>query len=173
MVGAATVQAERYGTAKPNAESRTRRERDGYSPAPPLVVVTASASLPATLPLFDPDGPRTIVATLAASAERADELRQVADVVVVGEEEIDPARILAELTQRGLRRILCEGGPYMLSQLIDRDLVDEMCLTLAPFLAGSQPTTMQPASDLVAPTRLGLKHVLTSEDMLYLRYTRG
>lgn len=172
LVGAATVQAEHYGLVKLSDEVRQQRERDGFAPTPPLVVVTARATLPATLPLFAPDGPRTIVATLAASAAGATELHEVADVVVVGEDEIEPARILAALNDRGLPRILCEGGPYLLSRLIEHDLVDDMCLTVAPYLAGSQPTTAQPASDRVAPTRLRLRHVLTRDDMLYLRYTR-
>lgn len=172
MVGAATIQAEHYGPVRLRAEARAKREQDGYSAAPPLVVVTGRANLPATLPVFAPDGPRTIIATLAKSAEQATELRDVADIIVVGEEELDLGRLIDALAERGLRRILCEGGPYLLSQLIEEDLVDDMCLTLSPYLAGSQPTTTQPASDRLAPTRLALRHVLVHEDLLYLRYSR-
>ena len=173
MVGSATVQAEHYGTVRLNPASQARREQAGQSVAPPLVVVTGRAQLPTSLPIFDPDGPRTIIATLAASAKQADALREVADVVVVGEDEIDPARILAALSERGLHRVLCEGGPYLLSQLVESDQVEDMCLTLSPYLTGSQPTTMQPPSTLVNPTRLALRHVLTRDDLLYLRYSRG
>jgi riboflavin biosynthesis pyrimidine reductase len=172
MVGAATVQAERYGPVTLSAETRSARERDGYAAAPPLVIVTARALLAADLKVFDPAGPRTIIATLRASADRATELKEVADVVVVGEDEIDPATVIAELRERGLHRILCEGGPFLLSQLIEHDLVDDMCLTVAPYLAGTQPTTPQPASEREVPTRLRLRHVLTRDDLLFLRYSR-
>jgi riboflavin biosynthesis pyrimidine reductase len=172
MVGAATVQAEHYRPVSFRPEVTAQREQDGYAAAPPLVVVTAHANLPITLPIFDPLGPRTIIATLAESAARASELHDVADVVVVGEDDLDLARLIDVLHERDLQRILCEGGPYLLSRLIEQDLVDDMCLTLSPFLAGSQPTTAQPASDRIAPTRLTLHHVLTSNDFLYLRYTR-
>jgi riboflavin-specific deaminase-like protein len=172
MVGAATIQAEHYGPVKLNADARARRERDGYAANPPLVVVTGRANLLPTLAVFDPGGPRTIIATLARSAEQATDLQEVADVIVVGEDEIDLRQLIAALHDRGLHRILCEGGPFLLSQLIERDLVDDMCLTLSPYLAGSQPTTMQPASDRVSPTRLALQHVLVHDDLLYLRYTR-
>jgi riboflavin-specific deaminase-like protein len=172
MVGAATVQAEHYGPVTLTAETRAQREQEGYAAAPPLVVVTAHANLPVTLPIFAPAGPRTIIATLAQSAARASELHQVADIVVVGEDDLDLSRLIEVLRERNLQRILCEGGPYLLSRLIEQDLIDDMCLTLSPFLAGSQPTTMQPASDRVAPTRLTLHHVLTSDDFLYLRYSR-
>lgn len=172
MVGAATVQAERYGPVTLSAEVRAEREAAEYAAAPPLVVVTARATLSTSLKIFAPEGPRTIIATLAGSAERAAELREVADVIVVGDEEIEPARVIAALRERGLHRILCEGGPFLLSRLIEDDLVDDMCLTLSPYLAGSQPTTPQPASGRDAPTHLRLRHVLTRDDLLYLRYSR-
>jgi riboflavin biosynthesis pyrimidine reductase len=172
LVGSATVQAERYGPVTLSAETQASRLQQGYTAAPPLVVVTARAILSPDLKIFAPDGPRTIIATLANSAARAAELREVADVIVVGDDEIDPARLLAELRDRDMTRILCEGGPYLLSQLIEHDLVDDMCLTLSPYLAGSQPTTAQPASHRDQPTRLHLQHVLTRDDLLYLRYRR-
>jgi riboflavin biosynthesis pyrimidine reductase len=172
LVGTATIQAEHYGPVTFGPEVVARREQAGYAGTPPLVIVTARASLPTTLPVFAPEGPRTIIATLAKSAEQAGELKEVADVIVVGEDEIEPARIVAILRERGQERLLCEGGPYLLSQLIEHDLVEDMCLTLSPFLAGSQPTTMQPGSDRLAPTRLALRHVLTRDDLLYLRYAR-
>jgi riboflavin biosynthesis pyrimidine reductase len=93
--------------------------------------------------------------------------------MIVGEQTVDLARLIAELGERGLARILCEGGPFLLSQLIEANLVDDMCLTVSPYLAGSQPTTEQPASALEAPTPLHLRHVLTRDDLLYLRYSRG
>jgi riboflavin biosynthesis pyrimidine reductase len=172
IVGAATIQAEHYGPVTLRAEVRAKREQEGYAAAPPLVVVTAHAALSPTLRVFDPEGPRTIIATLASSAAQATELREVADVIVVGDDEIDLARLLAELRDRDLPRLLCEGGPFLLGRLIEEDLVDDMCLTLSPYLAGSQPTTMQPASNRASPTRLALQHVLTRNDLLYLRYTR-
>ncbi|HEX3823537.1 MAG TPA: pyrimidine reductase family protein [Mycobacteriales bacterium] len=172
MVGAATVQAERYGPVTLSDEVRGDRVASGYAAAPPLVVVTGRSMLSPRLRIFAPEGPRTIIATLERSAEQAAALRDVADVVFVGDETIDLARLLAELGGRGLDRILCEGGPFLLSQLVEADLVDDMCLTVSPYLAGSQPTTDQPASAREKPTHLRLRHVLTRDDLLYLRYSR-
>jgi riboflavin biosynthesis pyrimidine reductase len=173
MVGAATIAAEHYGPVTLDAAARAQREAAGHAPTPPLVVVTARANLSAALPVFAPEGPRTIVATLARSAAGAAELHDVADLVVVGEDDIDLARLLAVLRERGMERVLCEGGPYLLSRLVEQDLVDDMCVTVSPYLAGSQPTTMQPGSALLAPIRLQLRHALVNDDLLYLRYTRA
>jgi len=38
--------------------------------------------------------------------------------------------------QRGLHRVLCEGGPHLFGSLLGADAADELCLTLAPTLAG-------------------------------------
>jgi riboflavin biosynthesis pyrimidine reductase len=125
------------------------------------------------LKAFTATDPRTIIVTLTSAEAAADHLREVADVVTVDGDALDPAAILAALRERGLERILCEGGPFLLSQLIEHDVVDDMCLTISPFLAGSQPTRPQPTSALAAPTSLRLRHVLTHNDFLYLRYSRA
>jgi riboflavin biosynthesis pyrimidine reductase len=171
LVGAATVQAEKYGPVRLTDAQRDARQANGYAAAPPLAIVTARAMLSLDLRVFDPEAPRPLIFTLAAAAADHPELSAVADVVPLGA-EIDLAQVLAELAERGLGRILCEGGPFVLSQLIEQDLVEEMCLTLSPYLAGSQPTKPQPASLRELPTRLELRHVLTRNDLLYLRYSR-
>jgi riboflavin biosynthesis pyrimidine reductase len=173
MVGSATVQAEGYGPVRLATDIQAERAANGYAALPPLVIVTAHAALPTSLRVFTGDGPRPIIATVQRSADAATELHDIADVVVVGDELIDPHLIISELAQRGLHRVLCEGGPYLLSTLIEQDLVDDMCLTVSPYLAGSQPTTTQPASALSTPTRLVLRHVLAHDDLLYLRYSRN
>lgn len=171
VIGAATVQAERYGPVVLSNEAQQQRVSNGYAAIPPLVIVTARAQLPRTLRVFTEDGPRPVIATVERTAATTD-LHDIADIVVVGETIIEPARLVAALRERGLERILCEGGPYLLSTLIEQDLVDDMCLTVSPYLAGSQPTTPQPQSTRETPTHLRLRHVLAHDDLLYLRYTR-
>jgi riboflavin biosynthesis pyrimidine reductase len=172
VVGAATVMAEKYGPVRLDDAQRAARETAGYAATPPLALITARAQLPLDLRVFDPQAPRPIIFTLAGAAADHPELADVADVVAIGETEIEPASVAAELNRRGLRRILCEGGPYVLSRFIEADLVDDMCLTISPYLAGSQPTTSQPASARRVPTHLTLRHALTRNDLLYLRYSR-
>jgi len=174
LVGGATVQAEGYGPVRLDQPARDQRVAQGHAATPPIVVVTARALLPASLKVFQaPPEARTIVVTSTAGAAAADRLRDVADVIVLDREAIDPAAILQSLQERGLGRILCEGGPFLLTSLIEADLVDEMCLTVSPYLAGSQPTTPRPTSARDVPTRLRLRHVLTRNDLLYLRYSRS
>ena len=77
-----------------------------------------------------------IVLTLpTAPAERRDRLAAAGgDVVVL--DRLTPDALLGELARRGLHRVLCEGGPSLHGALIAADAVDELCLTVAPLLAG-------------------------------------
>lgn len=77
------------------------------------------------------------------------------------------------LRSRGLCRILCEGGPTLLDELVADDLVDEMCLTVSPTLAATPVTSRPGAPALAAPTRMTLGHAVVVDDYLYLRYVRS
>jgi riboflavin biosynthesis pyrimidine reductase len=171
LAGSATVAAESYGPVKLRDELRQRRTAAGLPDVPRLAVVTGRGVLSPDLRIFQGEQ-RPLIVTPGRTANARPQLADLGDVVVAGEDTIDPRRIVRALRDIGLGRVLCEGGPYLLSTLIDSGLVDEMCLTLTPYLAGSQPTTPQPVSSLPAPNRLALRHVLQRNDLLYLRYAR-
>jgi riboflavin biosynthesis pyrimidine reductase len=173
LAGSATVAAEQYGPVKLRNELRQRRTAAGLAELPRLAVVTARGALSPELRIFSDPDQRPLIVTTRRTANDRRQLADLGDVVVAGDELIEPAKMLKALGDLGLGRVLCEGGPYLLSTLIDADLVDDMCLTVAPYLAGSQPTTPQPTSSLLAPTRLTLRHVLQRNDLLYLRYSRS
>ena len=181
VVGSGTVRAERYGPVRLTDEQREHRAAAGYADTPPpIAVVSARAALDRTLPVFTERGTRPLLVTVEQSRRRAEALADVADIVIAGEERVDPVLLLAALAERGLRRVLCEGGPTLLASFVERDLVDDMCLSLAPRFAGPQPVDavgrpgqpLDTAGALRRPTTLSLRHVLTNDGMLYLRYTR-
>jgi riboflavin biosynthesis pyrimidine reductase len=80
------------------------------------------------------------------------------------------------LAGRGHRRILAEGGPHLLAQLTTAGLVDELCLTLSPLLAGPGAGRIVagaplPAGTGAVPATLG--HVLEDSGFLFCRYLRA
>lgn len=137
LVGAGTARAERYRPVR-LAEAWPQL-RAGRAPTPPLAVITAGLNL-------DPDGPllaaapglaRTIVLTTeAAPADQVAAAARHADVVVTGPQVVSPAAAIAALAERGHRRILAEGGPSVLGELAAGGVLDELCLTYSPVLAG-------------------------------------
>ncbi|MGC1211230.1 MAG: dihydrofolate reductase family protein, partial [Micromonospora sp.] len=106
------------------------------------------------------------------AAEPPPGLTEVAELIRCGDDRVDLAAGLAELRRRGLGQLLCEGGPQLFGALTAADLVDELCLTVAPLLAGAGPGRIT-AGDAGPPRELPLRHVLTAEDgTLMLRYAR-
>jgi riboflavin biosynthesis pyrimidine reductase len=65
-----------------------------------------------------------------------------AEVWRIGEEQVNISRLLARLAQRGFRRVVVEGGGEVNYSFLEAGLVDEIRVTLCPFLLGgaSAPT---------------------------------
>jgi riboflavin biosynthesis pyrimidine reductase len=182
VVGAGTVRAERYGPVRLDTDQREHRREQGYGDSPPpFAVVSARARLDRDLPVFSGHGARPLLVTVERSRQQAEELADLADVVIAGDERVDPVAMLAALADRGLRRVLCEGGPTLLASFVEHDLVDDMCLSLAPRFAGPQPVDavgrpaqpLETTGRLAQPITLPLRHVLEHDGMLYLRYLRA
>jgi riboflavin biosynthesis pyrimidine reductase len=149
------------------------------APQPTTIVVTASGNLDAThAGLNVPDVP-VIVATTPAGAERLARLPLAPNVRVVAagnDDRVPAGAILEVIRQTGARLAVCEGGPHLFGELLRARLVDELFLTLAPQLAGRDPTTTR--LSLVEGTSFGegrgrwagLIGVRRAGDDLFLRY---
>ena len=162
LVGAGTARAENYGGAKAAADGRI----------PPIAVVSKSLAFDTSSRLFTDTQVRPIVITCGASpSEHRDKLRAIADVVVAGDADVDLRLALDILADRGLGRVLCEGGPHLLGSLAAAGLLDELCLTVAPLVAGGNAGRIVAGylPEVVEP--MHLQHVLEDDGHLFLRYS--
>lgn len=175
LVGAGTARAEGYRGARSTAALRAARLAREQAPVPPIAVITASARLDDTSTLFTDTKVAPLVLTTERShPERRERLRSAgATVLSVGEERVEPAAALAALGERGLLRVLCEGGPTVFGELIAADLVDELCLTTAPALA-TGPAGRISFGPAAPPRRMVLGHALADTDAtMLLRWVRA
>ncbi|TFD09716.1 pyrimidine reductase family protein [Cryobacterium sp. TMT1-2-2] len=172
LVGAGTVRAEGYGGILLSEDDAAWRVQAGLAAQPPVAIVSGRLDLEPGHPVFVDAATRPIVLTHAAApADRRAALAAVADVVICGDEAIDPRRLVAELAARGLPQILCEGGPHLFGDLLAADRVDELCLSLAPVLVGGSAGRIA-VGEAAATRAMELLHVLRAGDMLFLRYLR-
>jgi 5-amino-6-(5-phosphoribosylamino)uracil reductase len=165
VVGAGTARTENYRGA--------RRPSRVTGVAPPIAVVTATGDLDPEAPLFtDTSVPPIVVTGTRCPQANRDRLRDAgAEVVVTDDDRVTPAGLLHALDARGLRRVLCEGGPRLFGDLISADAVDELCLTVSPVLAGGDAVRISGG----APgelRRMRLAGVVADRDVLLLRYAR-
>lgn len=165
VVGAGTARGEGYGPVRPRPAGAAWRTAHDLSASPPLVLVSRSLQLDPADRCFA--GPAVVVTCAAADPGRRAALAEVADVLVAGEDEVDLPRAVRLLHERGLTRLLCEGGPTLLTALVRAGLLDELCLTLTPRLLGTAPTLLTAQVDVA----LELQHLVDGGDgVLLARY---
>jgi riboflavin biosynthesis pyrimidine reductase len=174
VVGAATITAEHYKPARP--QELWHHLRSGRSATPPIAVITSGLDLDPAAPLFAdaPADARTIVITTEQSpADVRAELSRTADVIVAGDKSVDLTAAVAVLAERGYRRLLAEGGPHVLGQFIEAGLLDELCLTIGPLLAGPGAGRIVAGDGpTAAALPMTLAHVLEEDGFMLCRYTR-
>jgi riboflavin-specific deaminase-like protein len=167
MVGAGTLRAENYGRIVRKPERREARERAGLEPDPLAVVVSGRLDLPDDLPLLHEPEQEVLVATFSdrelAGAARIDYLRSEGGAV-------DIAALLAELRRRGIRSVLCEGGPTLNAELLRAGGVDELFHCQAPTLAGEPDAPTLVSGVLHETAGMQLVWLLENESHLFMRY---
>lgn len=174
VVAAGTVRAERYGLPRPKAESRRARRAAGLADRPGLAVVSASLNLDPDLPLLADqrpgEHPPVILTGRDAAPEAVRRLESAAEVVRLDSARPGPAEILAEMGRRGAAVVLSEGGPSFNAQLADAGLIDELCLSIAPLVAGGPSPRIVHGSRRAVPLKLSVDHLLEASDTLFVRY---
>jgi riboflavin biosynthesis pyrimidine reductase len=177
VVGAGTVRIEGYSGAQLGAPQRQHRQARGQTEIPPLAIITRSGRLARDMPVFTRTEVSPLVLTCTAAADETrrllTDLAEVVDCSGKDPAEVDEAAVLAILGARGMRRILTEGGPTLLGSFMQRDLLDELCLTTAPYVVGGLARRIATGPDQVL-TRMRCAHVLTDDaGYLYTRYTKA
>lgn len=170
MVGAGTLRAERYGRLIRDPQARAVRERIGLPHDPLAVIVSGSLDLPWDAPLFTNGGGRVLIFT----REQPDPRPETATSLRIRStpDGIDLAEALRYLRQeRGVRALLCEGGPHLLGQLTDADLLDELFLTVAPLLTGGEGPRIAEHNEIAR--RFEPHRIIYGDGDLLARYRRN
>jgi riboflavin-specific deaminase-like protein len=169
MIGAGTMRVERYGRIVSDPALRAYRERTLLTHDPLAVIVSNRFELPWDAPLFTDGGGRVVIFT-ASEEEPPDTATPVR--LVRHADGVDLIRALEWLRhERGIRSVLCEGGPMLHGRLREDDLADELFLTIAPKLAGGEgPRILEGA--LPEVEELDLAWLLEREGELFTRYRR-
>ena len=122
------------GTAVADDPQLTVRRVAG--PHPARVVIDPKGRLPPSAKMFTKDGVRRLLVTAeGATCSLASEVEVVALPSVGG--RIAPPAILAALAERGLRRILIEGGADTVSSFLTAGCLDRLHVVVAPIILGA------------------------------------
>jgi 5-amino-6-(5-phosphoribosylamino)uracil reductase len=136
LVGAGTVRLDDPRLLVRSARRRAERVGRGLPASPAKVTLTARGDLDPTARFFTAGDADRIVYCASGSLEKTRErVGRLATVVDAGE-PVDPAWTLADLSARGVRRLMVEGGGTVHAQFLTAGLADELHLVVAPFFVG-------------------------------------
>lgn len=176
VVGASTVRVENYTGVRLSPAQRQERQRRGQAEVPPIAVLTRSGRLERDAKLFHRNEVAPLILTSADAVKdtqaRLGALAEVLNASGATTDSVDLRVALTLLSEKGLLRVLTEGGPGVLGMFVEQNVLDEMCLTVAPTLVGGRSARIVTGSAEVH-TAMQLEHGLTDDDgYLYLRYLR-
>lgn len=173
LVGAGTIRSDNPRLMLRSDVRRQRRTASHATPDPLKVTLTTGGELdPAAAFFTTGECPKLVYTSTPALAAVERRLGGLATVVDAGD-PLDPERLLADLAERGVERLLVEGGGQVATTFLAGGLVDELHLVLAPFLIGdpAAPRFARPAAYPQGPgAPLTLAEVRRIDDLVLLRY---
>ena len=173
IVGSTTAVAENYTPPSSSVSSKARRLSGGAWPVARVAVVSRSLNFDLGLPLFARQGQRPIVVTTEdADPTRLRQGAEHADVLQCGRVVVDFSEALHRMADLGAKVVLSEGGPSINGSLIAQDLVDEVLISISPRVGGGESGGIARGVVLDQLQEFVLRHVLTEDHFLFLRYVR-
>jgi riboflavin-specific deaminase-like protein len=176
MVGAATIRRDNPRLLIRSAARRAARIARDLPEHPARVTLTGSGDLDPGARFFAPAGAGAVVYCAAPEAPKLQSrLNELAQVIAVPP-PVGLGAILADLSRRGVRRLLVEGGARLGRELLAAGLVDELALAIAPFFVGAAaaPRFAGPAAYPHGSARpMHLAEVRQLDEIVLLRYLLG
>jgi riboflavin-specific deaminase-like protein len=138
VIGHSTLKHDNVRLGLPDDLKEARIKR-GQTPGPLRVIVSNEGRIDHQLKIFQSDiSPVLIFSTKRMPKEVRSALREKNATLHLSEaKDVDLAEMLQILRRDyKVRRVACEGGPILFRSLLEVGLIDELSLTIAPYLFG-------------------------------------
>ncbi|MDN5379763.1 2,5-diamino-6-(ribosylamino)-4(3H)-pyrimidinone 5'-phosphate reductase [Thermodesulfobacterium sp.] len=124
-------------TVRTDDPSLTVRYVEGKNPV--RIIPCSTANVPYNANIFSKDAPTIIATTQRAPKEKIEKLKELgAEVIVAGEELVDFEVLLSELYQRGIKKLMVEGGSSINWEFVKNRYVDEIRIIHLPVIVGGK-----------------------------------
>ncbi|HEY4283805.1 MAG TPA: RibD family protein [Chthoniobacterales bacterium] len=178
LIGHSTLRKDNVRLGIANPELRQQRVARGQAPYPLRVIVSSEGKIDARLNVFQTDpaaaGPIVIFSTTRMPRKNRCALMEKATLHLSASSQVDLAEMLHRLkTDYRVRTVACEGGAALFRSLLEQDLVDQLNLTIAPYLFGgaNAPTLTGLSKDfLPGSVTCTLKDMKVEGDECFLTY---
>jgi len=176
LVGAGTIRRDNPALLVRSSARRSARAARGLPASPARVTITASGDLDPAARFFTAGEGARLIYVPDAEQDRIE--GQLGGLPAPGIEVIgagDPLSIravLADLADRGVRRLMVEGGGRVLAQFLAEGLADELDLVVAPVFVGD-PAAPRLVGSGGTGKRMHLAEARLIGDVVLLRYLPG
>ena len=175
VVGHSTLKKDNVRLALPKGELRDQRVALGKPPAPIRVIVSNEGKIDVGLRIFESTiSPILIFSTTRMPRSYQKALREKATLHLSESAGVDLGWMLQQLrAEYKVQSVACEGGAALFRSMLEADLVDQLNLTIAPYLFGgaAAPTLTGVSKDfLPASIRSSLVDMRTVGDECFLTY---
>jgi 2,5-diamino-6-(ribosylamino)-4(3H)-pyrimidinone 5'-phosphate reductase len=155
----------------------TNRLVEGKSPI--RVIPCSDASISPDSNVLNHDAPTIIVVSGRADSAKVAAIKEKgAEVLVCGDGQVDLGNMMKSLADRGIKRLMVEGGPTLIWLLIKERMIDHIILIQIPYIIGGESTPSLVGGpgvdsiDQVVSTELtGFytvgNHLITEYDVIY------
>ena len=171
LVGAGTLRADNPSLVVKSNEERQKRVVNGLSKDIVKVSVTSSGCVDKDMRFFtEGSGLKILFAKRGAETSLVQDL---CEVIVL--EDITAESIINELSSRGFKRLLVEGGSTILTMFFKENMVDKLRLAIAPFFVGDSASPRFVRDELFfanKDNRMNLINVRQLGDMAVMEYER-
>ena len=137
LVGASTVRRDDPRLLVRSEARRHLRRAAGLAGSPTKVTVTASGAISPDAAFFrEGDAEKIVYCPHPVARSLAARLGDAAIVVGLDGGEVAMDAVLDDLEERGVKRLMVEGGGHVHTQFLVAELADELQLVVAPFFVG-------------------------------------
>jgi 2,5-diamino-6-(ribosylamino)-4(3H)-pyrimidinone 5'-phosphate reductase len=155
----------------------TNRLAPGKSPI--RVIPSGDASIPPGSNVLNKDAPTIVYTSERAETAKVDAIRTAgAEVIACGKDRVDIDGMMESLHDRGIARLMVEGGPTLIWQLVARRMIDHITLIQIPYIIGGDSTPslvggpgVDTISDVVQVQMTDFykvgNHLITEYDLIY------
>ena len=174
LIGHTSLKCDNVRLGLPPGLQQTRIKQK-QSPAPLRVIVSNKGNINSRLKIFQSTiSPILIFSTTRMPKKIQAALKAKAMLHLTDSDKIDLAAMLKTLRGKyKVRRLACEGGPTLFRALLERGLIDQLNLTIAPYMfGGAKAPTLTGLSKkfLPASVRCSLVDMRTIGDECFLTY---
>ncbi len=167
MVGIGTVLSDNPSLTVKSKTRREERRKARKEENPLRIVVDNKARTPVDAAILNKsEGRRIIAVSKQAIVEDVERLGEKAEILICGKEEVNLRDLLYLLWQRGVSRLMVEGGATLNWSLISQGLVDEIYIYVGNMIIGGENApTLVDGEGFVVEGKMVKLEFLSAENM--------